>query len=537
MPNRVFWLTLQYLRPASIRWGDVWSVRGQHVPKVHKFVRLVPAILRCHGRPCPIHLLFIEVSNNINKVVWYSSVLSNPLRNKPQTVLIRVLTNYFQILMIVKNFDLSWPTQVQNALDVFSFITSSLELLVSFDCMMLKAGFIYPQSIDEDGYSSFYYKVIAYGVAPIFISFISAIAWSLIYLCKKKKAQRKFNLQRKITQTAFIVIYLLYPTITNLSFSLFNCVKLEDSQIYLKRDFLVKCWSPKHTQASIYIGGTMLSFWVIGFPLYIFMRLYQNRKRLNEKEVVLNYGLFFVGLDDHAYFWEIIVTNIRKVIFIVCGTILSSANGTVKVLIGMVIICCQSQFLNNYRPYMDPRFNSVEFHSQFAAIFTFFAGLFFVQEEIKSNNNILFLLFLMVLLYNVYFLTVWCQQFLNVILRIHYKTLQSIRYCRCLSGLRVDDYDKNLKRQKRKQRQIERNKKNDSILNGSKYVQLLGGGKRLALTLQKSKGTKCYAEDYLFHARYAHQTDKPQTSIASIFQGELKTNFGVEDSTFNLGPI
>lgn len=39
-----------------------------------------------------------------------NSVLSNPLRNKPQTVLIRVLTNYFQVVMIVKNFDLKWPS-------------------------------------------------------------------------------------------------------------------------------------------------------------------------------------------------------------------------------------------------------------------------------------------------------------------------------------------------------------------------------------------------------------------------------------------
>jgi hypothetical protein len=38
-----------------------------------------------------------------------TSLLNNPLRNKPQTVLIRIITNYSQAIMIVYEFDLNWP--------------------------------------------------------------------------------------------------------------------------------------------------------------------------------------------------------------------------------------------------------------------------------------------------------------------------------------------------------------------------------------------------------------------------------------------
>jgi hypothetical protein len=38
------------------------------------------------------------------------SLLNNPLRNKPETVLIRIITNYSQAIMIVYEFDLKWPT-------------------------------------------------------------------------------------------------------------------------------------------------------------------------------------------------------------------------------------------------------------------------------------------------------------------------------------------------------------------------------------------------------------------------------------------
>ncbi|TNV74882.1 hypothetical protein FGO68_gene8180 [Halteria grandinella] len=448
-----------------------------------------------------------------------NSILSNPLRNKPQTVLIRVLTNYFQVVMIVRNFDLSWPLQVEKALEVFSFITSSLELLVSFDCMMLKSGFT-----KSSAYSSFYYKVIAYGVAPILISLCSAAFWSLLYLCKTQRQRRKFKLLRYISQTSLIIIYLLYPTITNLSFSLFNCVQLEDGQVYLKRDFTVKCWEGSHTFMASYVGIPILVIWVVGFPSFIFWRLWLNRKRLNDKEIVLNYGLFYVGLDDHAYFWEIVVTNIRKVIFIICGTILSPVNSTIKVLIGIVIIYTQTQWRSNFKPYFDPRFNSVEFHSQFAAIFTFFVGLFFVQEELKSNNNTLLLLFLIVLGYNVFFLVVWTRQFLNVLVRVHYHKIKSSQYCRCLKRLRIDDYDKNLKVEKRKVRQEERDKKLDQLMSGAKYVQILGGrGGQLALKLNQVSVFKNFAEDLIFHSKHIGKPqEKKTTNIISLLQGEIK---------------
>jgi hypothetical protein len=44
---------------------------------------------------------------------------------------------------------------------------------------------------------------------------------------------------------------------------------------------------------------------------------------LNDKELLINYGLFYVGLNDDAYFWEVVVSNARKIIFISCSTFFS----------------------------------------------------------------------------------------------------------------------------------------------------------------------------------------------------------------------
>jgi hypothetical protein len=46
-------------------------------------------------------------------------------------------------------------------------------------------------------------------------------------------------------------------------------------------------------------------------------------KNPRAKELLINYGLFYVGLNDDAYFWEVGVSNARKIIFISCSTFFS----------------------------------------------------------------------------------------------------------------------------------------------------------------------------------------------------------------------
>jgi len=79
------------------------------------------------------------------------------------------------------------------------------------------------------------------------------------------------------------------------------------------------------------IGMPLIAIWVVGFPTYIFFKLRKLRNRLDEKDVMINYGLFFVGLNDNAYFWEDYINNARKVVFIMSSTLLTSLNSTVKV--------------------------------------------------------------------------------------------------------------------------------------------------------------------------------------------------------------
>jgi hypothetical protein len=184
----------------------------------------------------------------------------------------------------------------------------------------------------------FFIKVIVSGLMPFIGVIIASIMWSLIYLYKKYKDNYIIQFKQNIKVTFIIIAYLIYPTICNLCFSLFNCYKMDDGKSYLRRDLSVECMTRDHLRMSLGIGLPYILIWVIGFPLYIFRKLYKFKDRFDDKNIIMTYGLFFVGLSDNAYFWEIVITNTRKIIFIICSTMLSTTSPLIKALIGVFIL-------------------------------------------------------------------------------------------------------------------------------------------------------------------------------------------------------
>jgi len=117
--------------------------------------------------------------------------------------------------------------------------------------------------------SIFYIEVVKFGILPILVSFLAAVLWYLYYLYKKSSSS-DVNVMQNIKVTIFVIIYLMYPTISNASFSLLNCQTLDDGKSYLKKDYSVQCWEGSHLTAGISIALTFIAFWVIGFPCFIF---------------------------------------------------------------------------------------------------------------------------------------------------------------------------------------------------------------------------------------------------------------------------
>ncbi len=169
-----------------------------------------------------------------------------------------------------------------------------------------------------------------FGLLPLGLTLLGVIFWIIVKYTYKRKAQ-DFKLGTNVLVTTFAFFFICYPQITSISFSLFNCVSFEDGKQYLKRDMNIVCWEGEHMRMALAIGMPFIIIWSFVFPLIVLWRLKKGKKYLNTPHYLMVYGLFYVGLSDQAYFWELIIVNIRKIIFILCGSIISASNQQYKV--------------------------------------------------------------------------------------------------------------------------------------------------------------------------------------------------------------
>lgn len=81
-----------------------------------------------------------------------------------------------------------------------------------------------------------------------------------------------------------------------------------------------------------------MAIWIIGFPLVIFFILRKNKKWLGEKEMIITYGTFYIGLEDRAYYWELIIINSRKVTLSLIAITLSTQKEMYAALLVALIL-------------------------------------------------------------------------------------------------------------------------------------------------------------------------------------------------------
>jgi len=62
---------------------------------------------------------------NLYIILLLVLIIKSPSRDKDHSVLIRILTSYFQVILYVKDLDLSWPESVTKLLEALSFVSSS----------------------------------------------------------------------------------------------------------------------------------------------------------------------------------------------------------------------------------------------------------------------------------------------------------------------------------------------------------------------------------------------------------------------------
>eukprot|EP00347_Sterkiella_histriomuscorum_P014225 403361694 len=247
---------------------------------------------------------------------------------------------------------------VEDMLTYFSYTSSSQETLLSFDCIYLQLGY---QNI-----SSNQLKLILFGILPIILAFIGTVIWFLAKITIKRN-DKSFQLLEKIEITAMVVNYLCYPQVITMMFSLFDCYKLDYDISYLKRDMDIICWNDYHNNLILSIGLPFIFIWNLIVPFLIFMKIHIGKNNLDDKTTLQIYGLYYIGLKNEVFYWELIVVNIRKLIFIICSTILATQKAQIRGYLGLLVLYVNNQLCIKFMPFIDQQMNRIEYHATFAS--------------------------------------------------------------------------------------------------------------------------------------------------------------------------
>ena len=158
------------------------------------------------------------------------------------SVLMRIMTNYLQILAAAMSFNLHFPSYMTNALSGAKQVGNSSGVLLSFDWLLM----------ESDLSSSFgniaFLKVTMIALIPI--AFLSAAALGLGLVFIKNRVKFK----RYLWVTAITVFFLLHPTLTQYCLRIFKCNDIGNGQSRVEMDIQTPCWDPHHLKWVYFLG-------------------------------------------------------------------------------------------------------------------------------------------------------------------------------------------------------------------------------------------------------------------------------------------
>ena len=215
-------------------------------------------------------------------------------------ILMKIFVNHLQTISLINLIDLGWTVEFDfyfSLQDYLSFITEDFFII---DCLV--------QTINEN---LLLQKVIFTILVPLILSLIMMVIWIFAFIVLYYWNQAAVNhklysyLKNKMRITFLIFIFILYSEIVRKSFSLLNCISIDNSTLKTVLQFSpdVECWTPSHRLWVLSVSLPGLMVWGVLAPGFILFVLRRHRERIYEfiaitkikKEPLFNNSLMMSG--------------------------------------------------------------------------------------------------------------------------------------------------------------------------------------------------------------------------------------------------
>ena len=127
--------------------------------------------------------------------------------------LMRIMTNYLQVVSTVLAFDANFPDTVNEVFSPANMIGSSSESFVSLDC------FIQGSEMNAFAPNATIFKIFLIALLPLILIMLYSIMWMVMHLVFRKYFK---DIKRYIVVSTIVILFLLHPALTRTGLSLFQ---------------------------------------------------------------------------------------------------------------------------------------------------------------------------------------------------------------------------------------------------------------------------------------------------------------------------
>ncbi|CAI2378198.1 unnamed protein product [Moneuplotes crassus] len=308
------------------------------------------------------------------------------------SILLRILTNYVQILTLSISFSTKYPGTLSDILIPAETVGNSSEAFMSFDC------FVMDSEIKGPFPSSIFFKLFLIIWLPLAIFLCVALIWVIVYYTKRRWV---LNITRNLIISFISILFLLHPKLAQESINLFRCVQIDEGVLKARIDTDIGCYSFEHLKWCMILGLPILIIWVISMPLFALIVMYKKVYKAGEDNKLGQYFLIlYQGLNTKQFYWEF-VNSSRKILILISFLLPDYS----KILFSSSVLLITWRIQTFLQPYKYRLNNEVEIFGVNIGIITLCCGMIFNQKDTsKSINN--FLLVAMIV-FNFIFILKW----------------------------------------------------------------------------------------------------------------------------------
>jgi hypothetical protein len=307
------------------------------------------------------------------------------------SILMRIMTNYLQIITTSSSFSSKYPTVVVDSLAPVQRFGGASDTFLSFDC------FITDYEIKGPFPENSYFKLFLTAILPLILTMIVGIIWTIVHFVSRKWAP---DLKRCLIISFISIMFLLHPKLTEQSISVFRWVTIDDEKSRMRIDTKVDWYSNEHLSWCVFLGLPILVVYVIGAPLLALILIAKNIRKSPQNKIRQYFLIFYQGLKHDKFYWEF-VNTLRKV-FLVFFLLLS---GYSQVLLSTALLVASARLQIKLKPYKNMENSKIELMAITAGIVVLLSSLVFQQEESIGFLNVIAIIFVIVV--NLIFIFEW----------------------------------------------------------------------------------------------------------------------------------